>query len=99
VLDDRFQQVVDTGAQLGRDLDRGERVEPEVAVDLLLDPLDVGGREVDLVDHRHHREPELHGQVQVGDGLRLHPLRGVDHQESALAAHRRAPHLVGEVAV
>ena len=99
VLDDRLQQLVDARAQLGRDLDRGERVEPEVAVDLLHHPIDVGGREVDLVDDRHDLEPELHGQVQVRDGLRLDALRGVDHQEGALAAHQRAAHLVREVDV
>ena len=30
--------------------------------------------EVDLVDHRHHREPELHREIQVGDGLRFYAL-------------------------
>ena len=97
--DDRLQQVVDAGAELRRDVDRLERVEGEVPVDLLHHPVDVGGREVDLVDHRHDREVELHGQVEVGDGLRLDPLGGVDDQEGALAAHQRAADLVGEVDV
>ena len=99
LCDDRLQQVVDARPQLGRDLDRGERVEAEVAVDLLHHPVHVGGRQVDLVDHRHHLQPELHGEIQVRDRLRFHPLRGVDHQQRALAAHQRAAHLVGEVDV
>jgi hypothetical protein len=85
--------------QLGRDLDGLERVEPEVAVDLLHHPVHVGGRQVDLVDDRHDLEAELHRQVQVRHRLRLHPLRGVDHQQRTFAAHQRAAHLVGEVHV
>jgi hypothetical protein len=44
-------------------------------------------------------QPELHREIQVRDRLRFHPLRGVDHQQRALAAHQRAAHLVGEVDV
>ncbi len=41
----------------------------------------------------------LQGQVEVGERLRLDPLRGVDEQHRALAGGQRAGHLVGEVDV
>ncbi len=38
-------------------------------------------------------------QIDVGDGLRLHALRGVDDQQRALARREAARHLVAEVDV
>ena len=55
--------------------------------------------QVDLVEHRHHLDALLGGGVAVGDGLRLHALRGVDHEQRALAGRQRARHFVGEVDV
>ena len=73
-----------------------EGIEPQVAVDLFHHPLDVGGGQVDLVDHRQDRQVVLHGQIQIGHGLGLDSLRGIDHEKRALAAHKRAAHLVRE---
>jgi hypothetical protein len=52
--------------------------------------LDVGIRQVDLVDRRHDREPRVPGQVEVRECLRLDPLRGVDEEHRALARRQRA---------
>jgi hypothetical protein len=62
-------------------------------------PFGVGRRQVDLVEHRDDLEIVLHRQVQVGEGLRLDALRGVDQQDRALARGERARHLVAEVDV
>ncbi len=99
LCDDRLQHVVDADALLGRAEHGLEGVEPEVGVDLLAHPLDVGRGEVDLVDDRHDLEVVLEGEVEVGDGLRLDALGGVDEQQRPLAGHQRAAHLVGEVDV
>ena len=63
----------------------------------LLDPLRFGRRQVDLVQYRHHFQALLDGGVAVGDALRLDALRGIDHQQRALAGRQRARHLVGEI--
>ena len=59
----------------------------------------IGRRQVDLVDDRHHFEPKLGGGVAVRDALRLDALRGVDHQQRAVAGGQRTRHFVGEVDV
>ena len=41
----------------------------------------------------------VHGQIGVGQGLRLHPLGGVHHQQRALAGGQRPADLVVEVYV
>ena len=67
--------------------------------DFLDDARGIGGRQVDLVDDRHHLEPELGGGVAVGDALRFDALRGVDDQQRAVAGRERTRHFVGEVDV
>ena len=99
LLDHRLQDVVDADPLLGRAEDDLEGVEPEVGVDLLAHPLDLGRGEVDLVDDRHDLQVVLEGEVEVGDGLRLDPLGGVDDEQRPLGGHQRAAHLVGEVDV
>ena len=37
------------------------------------------------------------GMVEIGDGLGLHPLRGVHHEQRSLAGSDAARHLVAEV--
>ena len=59
----------------------------------------VGGRQVDLVEHRDDRQVAVQRQVQVGQRLRLDALGGVDQQHRALAGLQRPGHLVGEVDV
>ncbi len=98
-VNDGFEDVFDPLPLLGRAQDRIVRVEPEVLRDLLFDALHVGRRQVDLVDHRHDLEVVVQRQVQVGHGLGLDPLGGVDHDQRAVARHQRATHLMREIDV
>ena len=97
--DDAFQHLVDAQSLLGGNRDCVEGIEAEVLVDLLAHPLHVRRGQVDLVDDRQELEVVLEREVEVGDRLRLHPLRGVDHHQRALAGHERTPDLMGEVDV
>ena len=99
LLDDHVEQLLDALAGLARGPQHvlgpaADQVRQLVGVLLRL-----GGRQVDLVQHGDDREVVLHGQVQVGERLRLDALRGVDQQHGALAGGQRAGHLVGEVDV
>ncbi len=67
--------------------------------DHLLRAQDVGAGQIDLVDHRDHVQAVVDGQVGIGQGLRLHALRGVHHQQSALAAGQGTRDLVGKIHV
>jgi len=96
---DGLEHILDPRAVLGRAQHRAFSVETEVSVDLLLDPLHVCGGEVDLVDHRHHLEVVLQGQVHVGDGLGLDPLRCIHQQQRSLTRHQGTTDLVREVDV
>ncbi len=55
--------------------------------------------EVDLVDDGDDREVLLERHVDVGQRLRLDPLRGVHDEQGALAGRQRPRDLVGEVHV
>ena len=78
---------------------RLDGVEADDLLDLLPDPLGLGGGQVDLVDHRHDLVVVLDRLVDVGERLRLDALRGVDHQQRAFAGGEAAADLVGEVDV
>ena len=90
---------VDADAGLGRDRHGVGGIDADDVLDLLLDPLGLGGRQVDLVQHRHDLVAGLDGGVDVGQRLRLDALRGVHHQQRALAGGERAADLVAEVDV
>ena len=62
-------------------------------------PIDVGRRQVDLVEDRDDLEVVLEREVDVGDRLRLDALRRVDDEQRALAGGEAARHLVVEVDV
>ena len=65
-------------------------VEADDVLDLRAGALHVGGGQVDLVDDRDDLEVVVERQVDVGQGLGLHALGGVDHQQRALAGGQRA---------
>src|SRR5699024_1701056 len=67
--------------------------------DLVRVAVRVRGGQIDLVEHGDDLEVLVHGQVQVGQGLRLDALGGVHQQDRALAGLQRAGDLVGEVDV
>ena len=53
--------------------------------------------QIDLVQHRYDFVVMIQSQIDIGQSLRLHSLRRVHHQESAVACGQRARHLVVEV--
>jgi hypothetical protein len=81
----------------GEDGARG--VETDHLLDLRLDPLGLGRRQVDLVQHRHDLEIVVERLVDVGQGLRLDTLGGVHHQQRPFARRQAAGDLVGEIDV
>ena len=97
--DDGLEQVVDALARLAGDAHGVVGRDGEVLLDLLPHAVGLGARQVDLVDRGHDVEVRVHREVGVGDGLRLHALRGVHHQHRALARREAAGDLVGEVHV
>ena len=72
---------------------------PDQVLDLVPDRVDHRAREVDLVDDRDDLQPGVDGKIQVADGLRLDPLRGVDDEDGTLARGERAGDFVGEIDV
>ena len=93
----RLQHLFDIEPGLGRDQHRVRGVEPDHILDLLADPLGLGRRQVDLVQHRHDLVPGLDRLIDIGEGLRLDPLARIDDQQRALAGGERAADLVGEI--
>ena len=74
-------------------------VEPDHVLDLLLHLVGLGGREVDLVEHRHDFVIVIERLIDVGEGLRFDALRSVHHQQRAFACGKTAVDLIGEIDV
>jgi hypothetical protein len=74
-------------------------IQPDDRLDLFADPLRIGAGQVDLVEHRNDLQIVLQRQIHVGQGLGLHPLAGIHHQQGPLTGLQRAAHLIGEVNV
>ena len=72
-------------------------VEADDVLDLLLDAVGLGGRQVDLVEDRHDLVAGVDRLIDIGQRLRLDALGGVDDEQRALAGRQRARHLIGEV--
>ncbi len=84
---------------LGARLHRVGGVETDDVLDLLLDPCRFGAGEVDLVQNGEDLEILIDGHIDIGQGLRLHALGGVDDQQGAFASRQGAADLVGEIDV
>jgi hypothetical protein len=97
--DHRFQHVVHAKPGLGRAKDGIGGVDADHVLDLGARVVRIGGRQVDLVQHRHDLDAEFDGRVAVGHRLRLDALRGIDHQQRAFAGRQRAADFVGKVDV
>ncbi len=94
-----LEHALDVQPGLGADLHGIRRIQPDHVLDLLLHPLGFGGGQVDLVQHRDDLVVGLDRLVDVGQGLRLHALAGVHHEQGTLAGGQAAADLVGEVHV
>ena len=97
--DDGVEQLGHALARLGRDAQDVLGGDAEHVLDLHRVAVGVGGRQVDLVQGGDDLEVVLHGQVAVGQRLRLDALGGVDDEHDALACRQRAADLVAEVDV
>ena len=98
-LHNGLEQLVHPRAPPGGNEQGVFRVKAQVFFNLLFRTGHVGGLHVDLVDHRHNFKVVLQREVHVGQGLRLHPLRGVHQQQRPFAGTDRPAHLVGKVHV
>ena len=85
LVDDDVEQLPHALPGLRGDLEHVARVAADDGGQLFRVALGLGGREVDLVEHRDDLEVRVDGQVEVGQRLRLDALRGVDEQDGALA--------------
>jgi hypothetical protein len=99
LLHDSVQQVGDALAGLGRDPQHVRRLAADDAGQFGRVLLRLGGREVDLVQHRDDLQVGAQRQVEVGQRLRLDALRGVDQQDRSFAGGQAAGDLVAEVDV
>ena len=99
LVDDDVEQLPHAFPGLRGDPQHLARVAADDGGKLFRVPLGLGGREVDLVEHRDDLEVRVDGQVEVGQGLRLDALRGVDQQDGALAGLEAPADLVREVDV
>ena len=100
---DVFHDVLEHGADVDAvfrgDLRRVERGQPDNVLDLVLDLLRPRRRQVDLVHNGQNLQPGVHGEIGVGQRLRLDALRRVDDQQRALARRQRPRNLIVEVDV
>ena len=74
-------------------------VEADHLLDFGADLFGFGGGQVDLVDDGHDLVVVLDRLVDIGEGLGLDPLRGVNHQQRAFASGEGAADFVGEIDV
>ena len=72
-------------------------VDADHVLDLLAHALGLGGRQVDLVEHRHDFEIGVDRLIDIGERLRFHALARIHHQQRAFAGGQAAAHLIGEV--
>ena len=98
-LDQRFEDLGDSGAFLGTGEDDLVGVEADDTLQFRRNALGLGVGEVDLVQDGDELEVLVHGEVDVRERLRLDALGGVDHQEGAFAGGQAAGNFVGEVDV
>ncbi len=98
-LHQALEHLVHAHAALGAAGHGFAGVDTDDLLDLVLDALRIGLRQVHLVQHRHDLEALLDGGVAVGNRLRFHALAGIDHQQRTFAGRQRATDFIGEVDV
>jgi len=98
-FDDCFEDVLDPDAHFcgsGNGVFTGNG---EDVLELFAALIDVGGGEVDLVEDRHDGEALFVGQVDIGHGLGLDALGGIDDEDGSFAGREAAGDLVAEIDV
>ena len=79
-VDDGFEDLRYPFPGLGTGANRVLGIDADDVLDLGDHPLRIGGRQVDLVEHRKDLEIQFRRGVAVGHGLRLDTLGGVNYQ-------------------
>ena len=97
LIDHSLHDFLDAQALLGRGKDGRFRIQAQIFLNLVLDPFDIRRRQINLVDHRNDFQIVLKRQVEIGQGLRLHALAGVDEQQGAFAGCQGPGYLIGEI--
>ena len=98
-VDDRLEDLLDADAVLGAGEDAFAAFHHQQLLDLAHHALGIGGRQIDLVDHRNDRQVVLEREMIVGQRLRLDALRGIDDEHRAFAGRQRARDFVREIDV
>ena len=86
--DDSFQNIGNANTRLGAAFDGVIGRKTDYLLDLAAHPFRFGGGQVDLVQDRHHLMISLDGLVDIGEGLRLDALAGINHQKRSLAGRQ-----------
>ena len=97
--DDGLQDSLDPDTVFGRDEDGFVGGQGENFLNFILHTVRIGGRQVDLVDHRYDVQVLTHSHYVVGHRLSFHSLGGIHDQQSAFAGGERARDFVGEIDV
>ena len=96
-LNDGIEYLLDPLARLARGTDNVLAVAAYQVDDLVLHLVRHGRGHIYLVDDRDNLQVMVNGHIEVGDGLRLHTLCGIHHQQCSLAGSDGTRHLIGEV--
>ena len=99
VADDRFQDIADADARLGRNFYGLTRVYPDDFLDLPAHGLGVRGWKVDLVQYRHQIMVRRDCLIRVGKRLRFDALRCVDDEQRSFDRPHGSRDLVCEIHV
>ncbi|CDC62825.1 putative uncharacterized protein [Clostridium sp. CAG:448] len=73
------------------------RGDPDNFFDLLHATVDIGARQVNLIDDRHNLQVRIHRKIGIGKRLCLNPLCRVHNQQCAVARFQRTGDLVVKV--
>jgi hypothetical protein len=98
-MDDGLQDLRDAESHLGAGCDGFVGGDCQNVLELLFHRHDVGIGKVDFVDDWDDGQTLLEAQMNIGNGLGLHSLRGVDNEQSAFARCKAARNLVRKVDV
>src|SRR6185503_8134921 len=98
-LHDGFEDIRHTLAGFRAYGNRITRVESNRAFNHFLGATDIGAGQVDFVDERNDFQSMFDGQGGICQGLSLHALRCINHQQRALARCQRTRNFIGKVHV
>ena len=89
-----FENLVDAHAGLGAAGDGIGRINADHVLDFLLGVFRISLRQIHLVEYWHDGHAQVQRGVAVGNGLRLHALAGIHHQQRTFTGRQRAAYFV-----